>query len=221
MSLPNRLIPIHNEDKEFHERWKKGRNMLNFPHPFRMVAMGKPNCGKTTVVKNIIMRAEPPFTRIVVCHCDPENTKEYNDLGDITMLSEIPTPQEWEGDEEKTLVILDDMEFKGMGKEQKRNLDRLFGYVSTHKNISCILTAQDTFNIPTIVRRCSNLWVVWKCEDIDSMSMIARKAGILPKTFKKIFDTLLPGTRDSLWIDNTDSSPYKLRKNGYELISEL
>lgn len=220
MALPNKIIPIENSDKEFHEKWTKSRNMLNIPHPFRCVCLGPPNVGKTTIVKNIVLRADPPFQEIVVIHCDSEYTKEYDDLGEIEMLNEIPAPEDWEG-QVKTLVVLDDLEFKGMNKQQKRNLDRLFGYVSTHKNISCILCSQDAFNVPPIVRRCSNLWILWRCPDLDAMATCARKTGLKAENFNTIFNELMLESRDSLWLDRTDKTPYPCRKNGFTIIKKV
>jgi len=217
--LPNKLIALPNADKAFHEKWYKGRNMLNICHPVRCVALGPPNVGKSTVVKNLILRQEPPFEEIFVIHCDSGYTREYDDLGKVEMLSEIPDPEDWEG-LKKTLVVLDDLEFKGMSKHQKRCLDRLFGYVSTHKNISCILCSQDPFNVPPIVRRCSNLWVLWKGNDLDSMANVARKSGMKASDLKYMFDNLLPEHRDSLWIDSTAGTPYPLRKNGFTIIKK-
>ena len=220
MRLPNKILALSNPDKEFHEKWYISRNMLNIPHPFRCVALGPPNVGKTTIVKNLLLRANPPFQEVVIIHCDSGYTKEYDDIGEnIEILNEIPTPEDWEG-LVKTLVVLDDLEFKGMNKEQKRNLDRLFGYVSTHKNISCILCSQDPFNVPPIVRRCSNLWVLWRCPDLDSMATCARKTGLKADNFNSIFNQLMLEHKDSLWIDTTDSSPYPLRKNGYTVINK-
>ena len=218
--LPNKIIPLPNPDKLFHEKWYKGRNMLNIPHPFRCVCLGPPNVGKTTIVKNLLLRAKPEFEEVVIIHCDSGYTKEYDDIGDnLEILNEIPAPEDWEG-EVKTLVILDDLEFKGMNKDQKRNLDRLFGYVSTHKNISCILCSQDPFNVPPIVRRCSNLWVLWRCPDLDAMATCARKTGMKADGFNTIFNELMLDSKDSLWIDTTDHTPYKMRKNGYTLINK-
>ena len=218
--LPNRLIGIPNPDKYFHENWYEGRNMLNFPHPYRAVLLGRPNTGKSTVAKNLLLRAKPAFEEVIVIHCDADYTQEYDDLGEkVELRSEIPKPEEWEG-ENKTLVILDDLEFKGMNKEQRRNLDRLFGYVSTHKNISVILCCQDAFNVPPIVRRCSNLWVLWKCNDLDSMANVARKTGLKVQDFKRIFDEHMTEFRDSLWLDMTAKSPYPMRKNGFEILEK-
>jgi len=218
--LPNKLLALPNPDKEFHEKWYKNRNMLNIPHPFRCVCGGPPNSGKTTVVKNLLLRANPPFEEVVVVHCDSGYTKEYDDIGDsVEILNEIPSPEDWEG-LVKTLVVLDDLEFKGMNKDQKRNLDRLFGYVSTHKNISVILCGQNFTDIPPIVRRCANLWILWRSPDLDAMAHCARKTGLKSSDLNNIFTQLMTAPKDSLWIDRTDGSPYPLRKNGFTLINK-
>lgn len=219
MALPRRIIPIENPDKIWHESWHTNRSMLNFPHPTRICLMGPPNTGKTTVIKNLILRSQEPFEDIFVIHCDPEFTKEYDDL-DCTFLDEIPSADQWQG-EVKSLCILEDLPFKEMNKDQKRNLSRLFSFVSTHKNMSVYLSAQDGFDIPPIVRRTANVWIIWRSPDIDSMSTIARRTGLSSKHFKRIFDKLMTEDKDSLWIDMTNKSPYRLRKNGFELIRSL
>lgn len=217
--LPRKIIPIPNPDKSFHEHYYKGRNLLNFPHPFRLVALGPPGCGKSCTILNIILRARPEFEEIFVVHCDPNYTKEYDQLGEgFTMLERIPSQDEWEG-VCKTLVVLDDLEYKFMDKDQKRNLDRLFGYASTHKNLSVCLCAQDVFNVPVIVRRCSNVWILWKMTDMDAMATTARRTGLKSLAFKKIFQKLMVDPHDSLWIDLIENSPMKLRRNGFQAIN--
>ncbi len=227
LKLPQKIIAIPNRDKFFHEKWEEGRDLLNLPHPFRALFLGPPNTGKTTMVKNILLRADPPFEEIFIIHCDPEYTQEYDDLYNydkngkrddaVELLKHIPAPEEFEGTN-KTLVICDDLELKEISKEQRRALDRLFGFVSTHKNISVCLCSQDPFNVPPIVRRCSNVFVLWRLVDMDSMAMTTRKTGLEAGTLKRIFNKLMTEPRDSLWIDLTDGSPAKLRKNGYEVI---
>ncbi len=207
-----KLDIYENADKDFHEEWGKGRKPMNIPHPFRCVLCGPPNCGKTSMIMNLLEKNRPMFEEVIVIHCDPEYTKEYDGIGAV-MTNEIPEPSAWNGDK-KTLVILDDLEYKNLNKEQKRNLDRLFGFVSTHKNISCCLSAQDAFNIPTGVRRCANLWVLWKIDDEDSIKVLSRKIRLSAGKITKIFNDLLLEPHDSLMVDNTAKSPYKLRKNG-------
>lgn len=207
--LPCKLFAIKNKDKRFHEKWKPNADLLDFPHPFRGVFLGPPNSGKTTAAKNIILRQTKPFKRLYVIHCSPDSTNEYKDV-DAVMLRCFPDPHHWPG-RDKTLVIVDDVELNSLSKHQFKCLDRLFGYVSTHQNVSVILCAQDAFNTPAIVRRCSNLWVLWPCKDIDQMTAIGRKCGV---ELKDLFP-LCKNPRDSIWIDLSDHSPAKLRLNGY------
>ena len=216
LRLPNKIIPMPNADKKFHERWDEGRNMLNIPHPYRLVAVGPPNSGKTTVVKNLLLRAKNEFKEVFVIHCDGQFTKEYDDV-DVEMLDHIPLPTHWEG-LVKTLVIIDDFDLTTLDKQQRGNLDRLFGYVSTHKNISVILCSQNFTNVPPIVRRCANFFVIWRTNDLNAMSNVGHKSGLEPAKFKSIFYNDMKNSRDSLWIDLTDNSPYPVRKNGYEVI---
>jgi len=219
IKLPNRIIPISNADKQFHEKWKPGRGMLNIPHPYRCVCLGPPNSGKSTIVKHLIMHADPEFEEIFIIHCDPEGTSEYDDLGDAVQITgTIPAPDTW-NEEIKSLVVLDDLEYKGMPKEQMRNLDRLFGYVSTHKNKSVVLCAQDPFNVPPCVRRMSNRWVLWKQNDLDALAQVARKTGMSARKFRESF-VLCQNPHDSIWLDMTDHSPARIRLNGFRPIQQ-
>jgi len=231
MKLPNKIIALKNEDKLFHERWTKKRGMLNIPHPFRVVLCGRPNCGKSTTIKNLLIRANPPFERLVVIHCDPEFTKEYDDFNVVfredlepdekteeiptsIIMGRIPSPSEWPGDV-KTAVILDDLNYKKLKTDQFANLDRLFGFCSTHKNISVMLATQDPFQVVPCVRRMSNMWIIWKGSDMDSLKMLARKCGMKQKDFISIMENLLVDHHDSLWIDMTKNSPFPFRLNGF------
>jgi replication-associated recombination protein RarA len=217
MRLPNEILVIKNKDKTFHEEWKPNRNIINFPHPYRAILCGPPNSGKTLVIKNILLRAKPMFKEVYIIHYDC-NTKEYDDIG-ATFLTEFPPLEFWEG-KNKTLVIIDDISFKDLNKSQNAILDRLYGYISTHRNVSLLLTSQDMFNIPSIVRRCSNLFILWKPRDIDSLTTIGRRTGMNGKELRILFNDLIHTRTDSLWIDLTKDSPYMLRKNGFELITK-
>ena len=215
--LPNKIIPLPNADKKFHEKWYEGRNFLNFPHPFRAVIVSLPNCGKTTIVKNILLRQDPPFKKLLIVHIDGDYTEEYFDVQPTKYLDEIPPPNSPTFDgKEKTLIILEDLEYKFMKRHELKNLDRLMGYVSTHKNVSVCILSQDFYNLPPSVRRMANIWILGKYNDLDSLYMIARKSNI--PNFKELFNEHVKGCHDYLWIDNTKDSPAPLRKNGYNII---
>lgn len=216
--LPKRMLILPNADKAFHEKWYPGRDELNIPHPYRLICFGPPNSGKTMVLKNLILRADPPFERIYLIHCDVSYSREWDDIN-VEKLHEIPAPSDWEGDV-KSLVIMDDVQVKELGKQEKKNLDRLFGFVSTHKNISVCLTAQDCFQVPPNVRRCCNFFILWQSHDLDSLATVSRKSGLKSEELNTIFSTLFKNKHESLWIDMTSGSPYPLRKNGYEIIEK-
>jgi hypothetical protein len=211
-----KLLVIPNKDKKFHAKWTKGRDMLNFPHPWRAVISGPPNKGKTNIIKNLIIRAKPAFENIIVIHHDP-NTQEYKEITDTCMgVDDMPTADTIDR-KVKNLVILDDLEYKHMKKAILQKLDRLFGYVSTHCNVSVIVVSQDPFNIPPCIRRMRNILICFKGLDLDSQYALARKSGINKNTFNECIESLTD-YHDSLWLDSTNRSPYPIRKNGYEIL---
>jgi hypothetical protein len=216
--LPQCIIPIKNPDKLFHEKWTPSRDPLDLPHPFRICLLGKPNSGKTTIMKNIIVRCTPEFEEILLVHCDGDNTAEFDDL-DVEVIDSIPHITDLDPDV-KRLIILEDLEYGQMPKEQKACLDRLYGYASTHKNTSVMMTSQDGFSIPAICRRCCNIWVIWKVDDTDSMNTIGRRIGLKKAQIEGLFNEHLNDSHDSLWVDLTKNTPFPLRINGYQMISK-
>ena len=221
--LPQEIVIFENKDKKFHESWTPNRSLANFPHPYRVLLVGPPNVGKSNLIKNLILHAKPPFEQAFLLYPGGKGksegeikhkTDEYNDVEGIQGLDTIPPPEFFlkAGDKKskKTLVILDDMDLKGISKEEKTYLDRLFGTVSTHRNVSIFCTAQDWFSIPPIIRRMSNVWIIWKHKDTASMEMISRKTG---ENLEELFRTVAPGQYDSITIDGTARTPAPLRLN--------
>lgn len=219
---PNELMIIPNPEKKFHEKWFTGRNMLNFPHPYRILMCSiQPNLGKTNVVKNIIVRANPKFKSIFLLHCGENFQTEYDDV-DYTCISSIPPIN---GDlfkpNEKTLLIIEDKNFKYMTKQDLHRLDRAYGFTSTHRNLSIICCSQSFFDVPCSVRRMSNVYVLWKTKDLDSMKTIGRRCGLKKEELYHLIQTYLKDAHDTIWIDCTKQSPYPLRLNGFQAISSV
>jgi hypothetical protein len=221
--LPQELIIFDNKDKHFHESWAHGRGIANFPHPYRALLVGPPNSGKSNLIKNLILHADPPFERAFLLYPGSKGkedgdfkhkTDEYNDVEGIEGLDTVPPPEFFvkAGDKKsrKTLVIVDDVDLKALSKEERSNLDRLFGTVSTHRNVSIMATAQDWFSTPPVIRRMSNVWIVWKHRDSASMELISRKTG---ENLEELFLTVARGPYDSITIDNTSRTPMPLRLN--------
>ena len=77
--LPSKLLLLPNPDKTHNERWKKGRAISNIPCPYRCIISGGVDKGKSTVINNILLHADPLYDRLVIVCCD-KSTKDYDDL---------------------------------------------------------------------------------------------------------------------------------------------
>lgn len=219
--LPKKILPMPNKDKTFQESWYNGRDLLDFPHSWRCVISGRVGAGKTTIVKNLIIRQDPMFQKIFVVHIDPDS-EDYAEVEGVQMIDFIPGPRhEFFKGKKKTLIILDDLEYKFMSKEQLRNLDRLYGYVSSHKGVSCAVLSQDVYNIPVCIRRMSNIWILGKINnDLTSFLTIAERCGVKREDFVHIYETYIKGNHDSFWLDRTEGSPAQFRINGYTILDK-
>ena len=71
------------------------------------------------MILNLILRSacgQHPFEKIVVVHCDPQETKEYDDL-ECELRADIPAPKDFPP-HQKTLCILEDLNYLNMSNHQ-------------------------------------------------------------------------------------------------------
>src|SRR5690554_4260917 len=208
LKLPNKILTFggNAEKVKWQEHWYPGRDLLNFPKSHRIILAAKPNSGKSTICRNLILRADPPFEKIIVVHPNWEKTKEYDYLfegldedqdmvqirGDIPSLDEFTDLVGEDVERPKPmLVILDDIEFKSLSKKQQQSFHYLMNHISSHQNVSVYVTAQDLFNLPLTVRRTSNVFVIFNQPDKQSMDALYRRVGITGKKVTTIFETHL------------------------------
>jgi hypothetical protein len=218
--LPNRIIPIPCSDKvKWQESWDKppGRNLLNIPHSWRGIFIGPPSSGKSTLIKNIILRAKPRFREVLVYHFDPDNSTEWDDV-DAKMLTEFPDPKGFDGSK-KRLLVFEDCNLKSMSNEHRAKLNRLLGYTSSHCNLSVAITAQNPYDIDPPIRRMANLIVLWKNHDLNSLKTLASRTGLKASHIEFIMLYLLKQPHSSLMIDLQRDSPAPYRIDGYTPIT--
>ena len=212
--LPQQIVAFENRDKGFHESLSQmDDDIANFAHPTRQMLCGQPNSGKSTLCMNIILHANPPFDRVVVWHAD-RDTREW-DLVTDEIVDKAPAIEDFTSDSKNCLVI-DDIALKGLPKDEKTRLDRLMGYASTHRGITCLVTTQQPNAIPANIRRMCSVFYLWNSSDAQSLRDIAMKAGVKSHELTGLLK-LLPGPKDSLCVDLT-GSPYKYRRNLFEII---
>ncbi len=214
----NQLIPFDSPDKEGDEKWYPGRDLMNFPHPFRCILISHPGCGKTAYIKNIILRADPEFDKILVLHHLAEHTREYDDV-EHELINDYPTADMIDPNQ-KTLLILEDLNALHVSTKDKKKIDRLFGTISSHMSLSIVMTVQSlsTQTTPNI-QRCCNIMVVWKLIGHDNLNRLGRKCSVNTDDFRAMF-AHFDDIHDSLTIDMTKDSPARFRKNGYKKFSE-
>ena len=122
-SLQNEIVVLKNEDKTFHEKPTDG--LACMPHPSRAIFIAKPNSGKTLCILNMILHNG--FKNIIIVHNDI-TTQEYN-LVDAIIVDEIPDiyDEEYFDKTIKTLLFIEDLNYKNMSKEQKHRWNRMYG----------------------------------------------------------------------------------------------
>jgi hypothetical protein len=215
---PREIIPIKCADKKGVESWltnSHNSDLGNFPAPMRMLILGPPNVGKSTLIKNIIIHAMPRYREVYLIHEDADYSREYDDLEPTQKMNEIPHLNFWQygGPYKKRLCIIDDLEFTASHKERLRNLAVLFRYASSHKGLSIILAHQSFFDTPPLVKKMSNVYVIYKPRARNEITMIENRVGLPQHMLDNLFDSIAINFNDSICVDLTKNTPAPLRLN--------
>lgn len=134
------------------------------------------------------------------------------------MIKEIPEPTSFDR-KKKRLLILEDLNLADLSKSDKNKLNRLFGYTSSHCNLSIAITCQNAYDLSPSIRRMCSLFVIFKQPDLNSLIILASRTGLKSKHMLYIMSRLLNQCHDSLWIDTSRNSPAPYRINGYDKIT--
>ena len=220
--LKNEIIRLPNADKgDWVEKWNMDTHGFDtLVHPFKACLIGRPNSGKTTVMHNLFLRIQmsnKPFQTLLIIQ--PSTSKEHDILDPTITLFDIPEIESIVSEDNgKTLIIIDDFDMSKLDNHQKRNLGMLFRYVSSHHNISVLLSYQSFFDIPTIIRKTCNYFFIWKTNNVDELGTIAKRTGYNKKIFQSIFSKYITNKFDFLVLDQCIDPEFELRKNLYEVI---
>ena len=213
--LPNQLIRFKSSDKDFHEQ-PDMNDLANCCSPVFCVIAGNVNCGKTSLLKNLLVHKKPHYERITVYSPLGEATSEYSDVMDCELIDYVPDFDFFDR-EEKSCFIVEDCDTKSLNKDERYKLGRFFGVYASHNNIDVYVIAQNVYDLLPQIRRLANIVFLFKNNDIESMSSLARKFSIRTIDLKSIFHTF--SKFDSLCIDETRNQEHRLRKNIFEIIN--
>jgi hypothetical protein len=212
--LPKKLLFFKSSDKDHHQE-PDMKDLANCCSPTFCIISGNVNCGKTSLLKNLLVHKEPYYERIVIYSPLGEATNEYSDVIDCESLDYVPDFDFFDRDI-RNCFIVEDCDTKSLNKEERYKLGRFFGVYASHNNIDVFVIAQNVYDLLPQIRRLANICFLFKNHDIESMSSIARKFNIKVADLKQIFSTF--GKFDSLCIDDSRPPEYRLRKNIYEII---
>ena len=215
----NKIVSIKNPDKINNETYTRGRDHLDFPKPFIMVMNGRPNCGKTNTLMNLIVKwqtGKNPFEEIHVIH-GSDFSEEYDILDATSIRPDIPSYKEFENVDVHKLLIIDDYDFTKLSSDTQKIISELCRFGSSHHCISLVFISQAFFRLPKIVRDMANVFVIFRPLDLDELNTLGRRVGLKKNMLKTIFNEYLPHWRDSLLINLIPSNPYSVYwKNLYE-----
>lgn len=212
--LPNKIIQFKSSDKEHHQKPDLD-DLANCCSPVFCIIAGNVNCGKTSLLKNLLVHKDPYYERIVVYSPLGEATCEYSDVIDCELIDYVPDFEFFDRDV-RNCFIVEDCDTKSLTKDERYKLGRFFGVYASHNNIDVYVVSQNVYDLLPQIRRLANICFLFKNHDVESMSSIARKFNIRILDLKSLFHTFT--NHDSLCIDETRGAKYRLRKNIFECI---
>lgn len=218
--IPQKIIDIPNADKKgWTETWTPARskNLGNFPHPSRIAFIGPPSVGKSFMMKNMLLQQRPMFQELYIIHGDSTCTKEWDDCDPTMMMEDFPCVEFYDA-KVKTLVIIDDVEFSHLNKEQVARMNKLVRYVSSHKNVTVYVSHQSFVDLPILIRKLCNVFIIWKPRSTMELKLIANRIALDPDQMEYVFEHICDQYRDSLCVDMHFNTPAMYRKNIFEKI---
>ena len=206
------------------ESWKKPKNrhIGHIPHAFRCLALGGVGRGKTNMCKQLFLRHQSTgkkFKKLFIITCDV-TSREWLDC-DPDLITDNMIDLDIFDPKIKTCVVIDDWEMIRMSTEQIRQLSTLMRFISSHRNVSIIMSFQSFYDCNSISRKCANCFMIYKPNSKKEITMIENSTGLVKGTLKSLFTNQCSGDYDHVFIDKTIGSPYPLRKNIYEKLKEF
>ena len=236
------LKAIPNVEKKNHEKWSSDRNPIDWPRPFRWCVMGAVSCGKTSLALNYLVNAHK-YDNIFLMHPQTYNAnidREDEMKNEGVVVDPPPEIGEYVGVEfvalaylpsmlyfskvakKKNLFIIDDVDLISYCKKRRdlreERLNKLFSYVSSHHNVSIIVSSQDAASqLPSFVMKMCNVITIYRVIDEYIIATLSRKISVGYKRLKQLLG-FCKSKHDAITFDATDDSPMPLRLNVYDKI---
>lgn len=236
--MPTQWKVYQNPDKTGHTK-PPDYNLCQPGHPSRIIVVGKPGCGKRSVMYNILENYNDiEFDTVTEVHAsanseehdifqDPEDDYDYqcwqwSQIGDGTdepyPLIGTPPISRFEkrhpdGSQMNHLLIMDEPPCEWTTK-MRREVGTLMNYNSTHNNCTIFLITQHFQNLPVQVREAATHFIFFPTQNRLQCSFMGSKAGV---DLYSLFQRFCRTKYDSIMVDTTGEGP-RVRRNVYEVI---
>ena len=183
-------------------------------HPFTGMVVGPTRCGKTTLVLNLIERADeaivPPPERFICCYDKFPPVVDHIDK-EIKFVDGLPDVEDLRDDLKRSLIVIEDLM-----SETDQSVSKLFTKRSHHRNISVIYVSQNLYSKNkenrTISLNTHYLVLFKNPRDASQITCLGRQ--IYPndsKHFHEAFDDATQQPHNYLLMDFKQSSPEECR----------
>jgi hypothetical protein len=224
MKKQEKLLVFENADKKRFkkEKWDDGlhEDPSMFPCPSKLLILGGTGKGKSNTLMNLFVKVQMskiPYKELIVV--SPSTSSEWVKAEPTHLFTDILDckPDLFDSGTKKLLVI-DDFELTGLNVKQKKAMSELFRFVATHHNTSIWMSFQSFFDTPIMCRKLADVFILYKPNNKQEMRTIENRVGLDKGMLEVLFKEVANEAYDNICIDNTVGSPYKLRKNIYEII---
>lgn len=234
---PDNFLVFTNPDKKTHSKPPE-HNPCQPGHPARIIIVGKPGCGKRSVMYNILENYDFDFDTITEVHASAkseehdvfEDAEDYQlwqwdnttdgDTGDPYHLIGIPPISRFEkrnadGSKMNHLLIMDEPPCE-WPTDMRRKVGTLMNYNSTHNNCTIFLVTQHFQNLPVQIREAATHFVFFPTPNKLQCSFMSSKCGA---DLQSLFRRFCRNKYDSIMVDMTGDGP-RLRRNIYEVLKD-
>jgi hypothetical protein len=178
--------------------------------PWRHCIVGPPGSGKRVLALNQILRMKERPARTVVIHLD-KTTREYDRVADEIYTLDDGFDFTSLGDgEQRTLLILDELPWANLTKDQRGSLFTMCAYASTHKSCSVQIMTQVFARIPTEVRRCCSAFSFFPGCDRHQLPHMAMAVGVDLHELNSLL-CLTRSRQESITVDTAVPADHPLR----------
>ena len=237
--LPTEYLVYQNPDKTTHTK-PPDYNKCQPGHPARIIIVGKPGCGKRSVMYNILENYDIEFDTVTEVHAsanseehdifkDPADNYDYEcwqwcQIGDGTNdpypLVGLPPISRFEkrnpdGSQMNHLLIMDEPPCEWPTK-MRREVGTLMNYNSTHNSCTIFLITQHFQNLPVQIREAATHFVFFPTPNKLQCNFMASKAEC---DLYNLFQRFCRSKYDSIMVDMTQEGP-RVRRNIYEVIAD-